>query len=170
MQTPMRGSEPNARIQKSVLLHAPRSRVWRAVADPTELGWWFGLKFESGFSEGSRVCATIVPTGVDLEVAREQRKFEGTKVEMEIERIEPERYLSFRWHPFPVDQDVDYSAEPTTLVTFEIEPRSQGAQLTVTELGFERLPRGRREKAFEANERGWGKQLELIERYLTEQS
>ena len=169
MHAQTRASEPNARIHKSVLLHAPRSRVWRAVADPNELGWWFGLQFDGGFAEGSKVTATIVPTGVDHEVARQQRQYEGTKVELEIERIEPERYLSFRWHPFAVDRDADYSAEPTTLVTFEVEPRPQGAQLTVSELGFERLPKDRREQAFEANERGWAKQLELIEKYLAEQ-
>jgi len=38
--------------------------------------------------------------------------------------------------------------------------------LTVTETGFDRLPDARRAEAFAANERGWAKQMELIEKYL----
>ena len=31
------------RIEKSVLLRAPRARVWRALTDAREFGAWFGF-------------------------------------------------------------------------------------------------------------------------------
>jgi uncharacterized protein YndB with AHSA1/START domain len=36
------------RIEKKVLLHAPLKRVWTALADSTEFGTWFGMKFDRG--------------------------------------------------------------------------------------------------------------------------
>jgi hypothetical protein len=63
-----------------------------------------------------------------------------------------------------VDRHVDYTVEPTTLVSFELQERHDGVMLTVTETGFDRLPDSRRAEAFAANEQGWAKQL--IEKYL----
>src|SRR5256885_6829520 len=51
---------------------------------------------------------------------------EHLKVEMQVERIEPERYFSYRWHPYPSDPTVDYSAEPMTLVEFTLEDAEGG--------------------------------------------
>ena len=51
------------RIEKKIVLHAPRQRVWRALADSTEFGTWFGMKFDGPFAPGSRMTGTIVPTG-----------------------------------------------------------------------------------------------------------
>ena len=74
--------------------------------------------------------------------------------------------FSFRWHPFAVERGVDYSKEPATLVTFELEQQADGTMLTVTESGFDRIPLERRAKAFAANEQGWTAQIKLIEKYL----
>ena len=51
--------------------------------------------------------------------------------------MEPERLLSWRWHPAAIEKDVDYSAEPTTLVTFELKDAEGGTRLSVVESGFE---------------------------------
>jgi uncharacterized protein YndB with AHSA1/START domain len=154
------------RIEKKVLLHAPLARVWRAVSDSREFGSWFGMRFEGAFVAGERIKGTIVPTTVDAEVARQQEPHEGKAFELAVERIEPERLLSFRWHPFAVDPAVDYSSEPTTLVVFELEAVAGGTMLTLTESGFDRIPLARRAEAFTANEQGWSAQMKLIERYL----
>jgi hypothetical protein len=61
---------------------------------------------------------------------------------------------------------VDYSAEPTTLIVFELEEMKDGVMLTVTESGFDQIPLTRRVKAFPANEQGWGMVVKLIEEYL----
>jgi uncharacterized protein YndB with AHSA1/START domain len=110
----------------------------------------------------------IVPTRVNAEVAKAQKPYEGMAFEITIEQMEPERLFSFRWHPFAVEHDVDYSAEPTTLVVFALEEVGNRVMLTVTESGFDRIPLARRAKAFTANEQGWGIVVKLIEEHLVQ--
>jgi uncharacterized protein YndB with AHSA1/START domain len=154
------------RIEKKILLHAPRKRVWRALADSTEFGTWFGMKFDGPFSPGGTVRGVIAPTTVNAEVAKAQKPYEGFPFEFTIDQMEPERLLSFRWHPFATEPGVDYSSEPTTLVVFELEEAENGIMLTVTESGFDQIPLARRAKAFTANEGGWSMAVKLIDQYL----
>lgn len=158
--------EATDRIQKTTVLRAPRSRVWRAISDPGELGSWFGMKMEGPLEPGRTVACTIVPTTVDPEVAAQQRAHEGGRFEVAIARVEPERLVSFRWHPYAAAGDVDYHQEPTTLVSFELEEAGDDVKLTVTESGFEALPEPRRRDARAANDHGWAKQMELVEKYV----
>jgi uncharacterized protein YndB with AHSA1/START domain len=154
------------RIEKKILLRAPRNRVWRALTDSTEFGSWFGVKFDGPFSPGASMRGVIVGTKVNAEVAKAQKQYAGLPFEILIERIEPERLFSFRWHPNAVERGVDYSAEPTTLIEFVLEEVADGVLLTVTESGFDGIPLARRAKAFTANEQGWGMVVRLIEEYL----
>ena len=154
------------RIEKRILLRVPRKRAWRALADSTEFGTWFGVKFNGPFSPGVSMRGVIVPTTVNAQVANAQKPYEGMPFEITIEQMEPERLFSFRWHPFAVEPGVDYSVEPTTLVVFALEEVADGVMLTVTESGFDRIPLARRAKAFTANEQGWGMIVKLIEEYL----
>ena len=154
------------RIEKKILLHAPRKRVWRALSDSTEFGTWFGVKFDGPFAPGASMRGAIVPTQVNAEVAKAQKPYEGLPFEISIEKMEPERLFSFRWHPFAIERGVDYSAEPTTLVVFALEEVPGGVMLTVTESGFDQIPLARRAKAFTANEQGWGMVVKLVEEYL----
>lgn len=156
------------RIEKSILLRAPRKRVWRALTDSTEFGSWFGMQFDGPFVPGARMRGVIVPTTVNAEVAKAQKNYEGLPFDMTIEQMEPEQLFSFRWHPFAVERGVDYSTEPTTLVTFSLEDVADGVLLTVSESGFDRIPLARRAKAFTANEEGWGMVVKLIEAYLVQ--
>lgn len=156
------------RIEKKVLLRASRARVWRALTDPQEFGSWFGMRFDGPFAPGTTVNARIVPTTVDADVAAMQKKFEGLVFELRVEQLEPQRLFSFRWHPSAVERGVDYSAEPTTLVSFVLEESPNGILLTVTESGFDRIPLARRAQAFGSNDAGWKKQLEIIEKYLAQ--
>ena len=154
------------RIEKTILLNAPRKRVWRALSDSAEFGSWFGVKFDSPFAPGASMRGVIVPTSVNAEVASAQKPYEGMPFEITIEQMEPERLFSFRWHPFAIERGVDYSLEPATLVVFALEEVANGVLLTVTESGFDRIPLARRAKAFTANEQGWGMVVKLIEEYL----
>ncbi len=154
------------RIEKTIVLRAPRARVWRALTDPSEFGDWFGMRFRDPFVPGARVRATIVGTSVDSEVARAQRQHAGVTFEIVIDRIEPERLFSFRWHPGAVDPTVDYSTEPMTLVEFTLDEAPGGVALTVVESGFDRIPIERRAAAFSGNEQGWGIVMNLVDRYL----
>ena len=154
------------RIQKKILLHAPLKRIWSALADSKEFGAWFGMKFDGPFTPGAFMRGTIVPTKVNAEVAKAQQKYEGMPVEITIEKMEPERLFSFRWHPYAMEKGVDYSKEPTTLIVFALEEMKDGVMLTVTESGFDQIPLTRRVKAFTANEEGWGMVLKLLEEYF----
>src|SRR5260370_40727939 len=117
------------RIEKSILLRAPRQRVWRALTDSAEFGSWFGMKLDGPFTPGASLHAVTAPTTADEELARAQRKFEGWPFEILIERMEPERLFSFRWHPFAVEPGVGYSAEPMTLGEFPLAEVAAGILL-----------------------------------------
>jgi uncharacterized protein YndB with AHSA1/START domain len=143
------------RIEKTILLRAPVSRVWRAVATAEEFGRWFGVQLSGAFAPGARLTGKVTHPG-----------YEHYPFTMTIERIEPERLFSWRWHPNAVDPTADYSAEPTTLIVFTLEPVREGTQLTIVESGFAALPPERREEAYRGNERGWTGQVKAIEAHL----
>jgi uncharacterized protein YndB with AHSA1/START domain len=147
------------RIEKSILLRAPRARVWRALADAKAFGEWFGVKLNGSFVPGARLQGKVTHKG-----------YEHAPFEITIERMEPERLLSWRWHPNAIDPKIDYSAEPTTLVVFELEEVSDGTLLTVVESGFEGIPSTRRGQAYRGNEQGWAIQMKAIETYLSQAS
>lgn len=162
-------ASPSDRIQKSITLRAPRSRVWRALAEPAEFGAWFGVRFDAGtvFARGRPIHGVIVPTQADATVAGHQKPYEGMPFDIVVDRVEPERLFSFRWHPFAIEKGIDYSAEPTTLVVFELENVTVNeTRVTVTESGFDRIPLERRAKAFTANEQGWAMVVTLLEKHL----
>ena len=143
------------RIEKNVLLRAPKARVWRALTDANEFGSWFGVKLESGFAVGQSAAGHITNPG-----------YEHLTMKVEVERMEAEKLFSFRWHPNATDPKKDYSAEPTTLVEFRLEEVADGTLLTVVESGFDQLPPERRADAFRGNSAGWAQQMERIKRHV----
>jgi uncharacterized protein YndB with AHSA1/START domain len=145
------------RIEKKVNLRAPRSRVWRAIANAEEFGAWFHVRIEGTFIEGATIRGKITHPG-----------YEHLTMELQVERIEPEHYFAYRWRPYAIDPAVDYSTEPTTLVEFRLEEADGGTLLTIVESGFDRIPLARREKAFRMNEQGWAEQTRNIERHVSE--
>jgi uncharacterized protein YndB with AHSA1/START domain len=145
------------RIEKSVVLSAPRARVWRAISDPTEFGAWFGVKLSGPFVAGTSVTGKIT-----------HPDYRDAQFEMVIETVEPERRLAFRWHPYAIDPKVDYSTEPMTLVTLTLEDAPGGTKLVVVETGFDRIPAARRAEAFRMNEGGWAAQVGNVARWISE--
>jgi uncharacterized protein YndB with AHSA1/START domain len=144
------------RIERKVLLKASRSRVWRALSDAKEFGDWFGVDFKGkSFVAGKAVQGRITHPGYDHLV-----------MEVQIERVVPERFLSWRWHPAAIDASVDYSQEPTTLVEFEITESEGGILLTVVESGLEKIPVARRPTVFRLNTSGWDAQMKNIEKHV----
>ena len=143
------------RIEKQVVLRAPRARVWRALTDTTEFGQWFGVRLEGKFVPGAEVRGPITIPG-----------YTHVVMTVTVERVEPQHLFSYRWHPYAVDPKVDYSSEPTTLVEFKLEDFEGGTRLTVVESGFDRLPVARRAEAFRMNDGGWTAQLRNIERHV----
>lgn len=154
------------RIEKEVFLRAPQAKVWHAISDAREFGNWFGMELDGEFKAGARMTGRIKPTQADAVVAEMQKPHAGKPVSLIVERVEPMSIFAYRWHPFAIDPNVDYSNEPATLVTFTLEPRQDGTLLRVVESGFDSIPAARRAGAFEANEQGWAMQMQLIEKYL----
>jgi uncharacterized protein YndB with AHSA1/START domain len=143
------------RIEKEIVLRAPRSRVWRALTDAKEFGQWFRVEMKDPFTPGAPARGSITHPG-----------YEHVKFEVQVERMEPERLFSFRWHPYAVDPKQDYSKEPTTLVIFELEEVPEGTRLRVTESGFDQIPLERRAEAFRMNSEGWAEQVQNIARHV----
>jgi uncharacterized protein YndB with AHSA1/START domain len=145
------------RLEKQLFLRASRARVFRALTDSQEFGTWFLARFDGPFVEGRQVHGQILYPG-----------YEHMRFILDVERIEPERYFAFRWHPYAVDDKVDYSKEPTTLVEFTLNEVANGIELQIVESGFSRLPPERRDEAFRKNEEGWTEQLRNIERHVAQ--
>lgn len=145
------------RIEKRIVIRAPRARVWHALTDAGQFSQWFGVKLAGPFAPGARLRGEVTHKG-----------YEHVPFEITIERMEPEKFFSWRWHPYAVDPKMDYSTEPTTLVVFELEEVPEGTQLTVVESGFDGIPLARRLEAYRSNEQGWAAQMNAIERYVSQ--
>jgi uncharacterized protein YndB with AHSA1/START domain len=138
-------------IVKKVHLNAPVSRVWRALSDRHEFGQWFRVSLDGPFVQGE------VSTGMMTYPGYEHYPWRAF-----VETLEPGRLLSFRWHDFDEGSGVDVAKQPTTLVSFQLEPSAGGTLLTITESGFEALPDHRRLKVLRDNTEGWNIQAENI--------
>lgn len=117
------------RIQKQVLIKAPRARVWRALTTPAEFGAWFGANFEtvSRFEPGAHVRVPVT-----------MHEYTHLSFEVTIEQMAPERLFSFRWHPNPIQPEHDYASEPTTLVVFELSDADKGHTVDCGGVGLRR--------------------------------
>jgi uncharacterized protein YndB with AHSA1/START domain len=143
------------RIEKTIELKAPVSRVWRALTDHREFGTWFRVRIDGPFVVGEASRGQITHPG-----------FEHVRWEAVVQKMEPERLFSFTWHPYAVDPNEDYSKEPPTLVEFTLEKTAKGTLLRVVESGFDKLPSKRRAEAFRMNEGGWSAQIKNIARHV----
>jgi uncharacterized protein YndB with AHSA1/START domain len=144
------------RIEKRIVLQASRARVWRALTDATEFGQWFGVELNAPFTPGATIQGKVTHKG-----------YEHVRFELTVDRMEPERLFSWRGHPQTIDPQRDYSAEPTTLVVFELTDVAGGTLLTVVESGFDGIPLDRRADAYRGNEQGWTHQMKAIEQYVS---
>ncbi len=143
-------------IEKRITLRAPRSRVWRALTNIEEFCAWFGVaKWEGTFEPGARVRMVMRP-----EVAGDDDYF------IFVEEMRAESLFSWRWHPGMKDPAADYSAEPTTLVVFELKDVTGGTEVVITESGFNQLSLTRRAKVYRENVGGWNEQAVALDRYV----
>src|SRR5262245_6170924 len=143
------------RIEKTVELRAPVSRVWRALTDHNEFGKWFRVRLDGPFVPGEASRGWITHKG-----------YEHLRWEAVVQKMESERLFSFTWHPYAIDPKADYNSEPPTLVEFTLEETDTGTRLRVVESGFDKLPANRRDLAFRMNEGGWSAQMENIKHHV----
>lgn len=147
------------RIERSIELKSPRARVWQALADTAAFGSWFGVNLAGqSFVAGQRVSGHITHPG-----------YEHLRFDALVERVEHEALLSWYWHPYPIDPEIDYGREEPTLVTFALQDTAGGGtRVTVVESGFDKVPAARREEAFRMNSQGWDAQMVNLARHLGE--
>jgi uncharacterized protein YndB with AHSA1/START domain len=139
------------RIEKSIAIAAPVERVWRALTDHEEFGAWFRVRLERPFVLGEVSSGRMTYSG-----------YEHLKWEARVVAMEEPSLFAFTWHPYAVDPDKDYSAEPQTRVEFRLERAGEGTNLTVVESGFDSLPAERRDEALRMNTGGWETQVKNV--------
>ena len=143
------------RIEKTIELKVPVSRVWRALTDHHEFGTWFRVRLDGPFVPGQVSRGQITYPG-----------YEHLRWEAVVQKMEPERLFSFTWDPYAIEPTQDYSGEPSTLVEFTLESTATGTLLRVVESGFDKLPSKRRLEAFRMNDSGWGEEIQNIARQV----
>ena len=77
------------RIEKTIEIRAPVSRVWRALTDHREFGAWFRVRLDGPFVPGQVSRGQITYPG-----------YEHIRWEAVVQKMEPERLFSFTWHPY----------------------------------------------------------------------
>src|ERR1700734_2690461 len=85
----------------------------------------FRVTLEGPFVPGKEVRGRITYPG-----------YEDLAMTVTVQRIKLERLFSFTWHPYAIDPNADYSAEPPTLVEFTLQDVPGGTLLVVVESGF----------------------------------
>lgn len=143
------------RIERDILLSAPRARVWQALTDAQQFGQWFGVIPSGAFAAGETITARVTIKG-----------YEHVNFAITIVDITPQTHFAWRWHPHAVEAGKDYSSEPTTLVEFHLEDAPAGIRLRVVESGFDQIPVSRRMQAFRGNSDGWTMQMQNIATYV----
>ena len=135
------------RIERTVEIAHPPSRVWAALTTAEGLGTWFG--------NAARI--DLRPGG-----AAEMTWTSGDKATMRIERVEEPTVFGFTWGINGLPDD-----DPRrTYVEFTLTPSDGGTRLTVVESGFAQLPEDAYQQAFEGNTEGWASELGELVDYL----
>jgi uncharacterized protein YndB with AHSA1/START domain len=149
-------SEDPDRVEKTLDLRAPRTRVWRALSNTRDFGSWFGLgeplDLEGTFEPGGRIMVRWAGRK-DLELF------------CTVVTVEPERLLAFRWVPYEIGEGEDQARHPTTLIEMRLSDTATGTRLTISESGFAALPADKQYKR-DQNGMGWAIQLQSIAQHL----
>src|SRR5215813_6056095 len=103
------------RIEKTIELKAPVSRVWKALTDHREFGAWFRVRLEGPFVPGQVSRGQITYPG-----------YEHLKWEAVLQTIERERLFSFSWSPYLVAPKSTHCPEPSTRVGSPLPITSRG--------------------------------------------
>ena len=142
-------------IATETLIDAPIERVWDAVGDHRRFGSWFKVALDQPFVAGRQSTGHITHPG-----------YEHVRWTADVVAVEPRTRLAFRWHPYAIDSDRDYSSEPTTLVEILLDRVGDATRLRVVESGFDALPTARRDEAFGMNSSGWDQQMANVRAFV----
>ena len=142
------------RIDRTIEVNAPPERVWRVLTTAKDLSTWFKVDIEGEIAAGAEVWMVSKSPG-----------YEGKRFLVHVTELTPPRRFAWQWHPGAVDDDIDYTREAWTTVTFTLEPSSAGTRLSVSETGFNEVSLARRAKVFKDNTQGWAEVIVWIQKY-----
>jgi uncharacterized protein YndB with AHSA1/START domain len=139
------------RIEREILIDAPREVVWAVVTDPEHVAEWFSDSADIELRPGGRANLTW--------------QAQGTTVHGRVERVEPPRFFSFRWVS---GSGIEVSEDNTTLVEFTLSPEGEGTRLRVVESGFADLavPDEEKGKRVDEHREGWKLELGELSEYV----
>ena len=139
------------RIEREVVVAAPRERVWEIITQAEHVGKWFGESAEVDLRPGGTIVLRWEKYG---------------SVYATIEKIDEPNYFSYRWIPGTTGEKP--SNENSTLVEFTLTPQGGQTRLRVVETGFSRLSMNESERAeqFKDNTEGWASELRELQQYV----
>ena len=139
------------KIERTVDIAAPPSRVWDALTDHRKFGEWFRVDLKDPFVVGKTTRGVTTYPG-----------YEGYPWVSITRTMEREALFAFSWAHDEKDME---GTGPMTLVEFRLEATPAGTRLTITESGFSALPEDKRMEALRSNTRGWEIQAGNIKSY-----
>jgi uncharacterized protein YndB with AHSA1/START domain len=135
-------------VERSVLIDAPRQRVWQAITDPAQLEQWYAPG-----------CPWEIP---ELQVGT-TIKFHNTDTDIQlasIEELEPLHRFTLRWELDPAHPGI------TLLNSFLLEEENSGTWVTVSQAGYESLPDGMREEQLRQDANAYTAIAESLKSYV----
>ncbi|MGZ3496832.1 MAG: SRPBCC family protein [Vulcanimicrobiaceae bacterium] len=139
------------RIEREIVVAAPRERVWEIITQAEHVGKWFGDSAEVDLRPGGTIVLRWEKYGTMYAT---------------IEKIDEPQYFSYRWMPGRLDEKP--SNENSTLVEFTLTPQGGQTRVRVVETGFSRLLMNESERTeqFKDNTEGWASQLRDLQQYV----
>lgn len=135
------------RIERTVEVAHPPSKVWAALTTAEGLGTWFGNSATIDLRPGG--TGRLTWSG-------------GHSAELRVERVEEPAVFGYTWRINGLPED-----DPRrTYVEFTLEATDAGTRLTVVESGFAQLPADVHGDAFGGNTKGWQSELAELVEYL----
>jgi uncharacterized protein YndB with AHSA1/START domain len=138
------------RVEREIVIDAPPDIVWSVITEAEHVGRWFSDSAAVDLRPGGELILTWDQHGA---------------VYWRVERIDPPRFVSFRWlRPVPDASGADELIEDnSTLVEFSLDAEGDATRLRVVESGFAELAGSEEENAKDAEEHRHGWELELDE-------
>jgi len=138
------------KIERQMMLKAPRQKVWDAITKPDMLCKWFA----------NRMDVTELIVGQEFKFDWTQHGYSRAVVET----VEPQTRFVYRWENSGGNQNAPFADVPKTLVTFVLEDVEGGTRLTLTETGLAALPNAA--QVLSENSHGWDTELAELKAYI----
>ncbi|MHC9510712.1 SRPBCC family protein [Kangiella sp. M94] len=141
------------KIEREIIINAPKERIYEAIADPKKVVQWFPETLEGSYQVGE---SPIFGFG------------EHGKNQVYIVDAKPHEYFAYRWVPGSNHFTGDVLSVPNTLVEFRISESGNGCKVTLTETGFSKLPAEVAEESLKQNTGGWEFMLDRLQKLFAE--